>query len=156
MEKTSMAEDALSKERLLREFAAAYEQVIATATEAARRGGVTFADGWGPREIVAHLAGWEVMATVRIPAIVGGMALLEFADESQNRVMNDAINGAFAALVGEQPLEAVCGALRRAYQRNVAYLRTLDDRFFQPGEYVYERTKSCIEHCAEHCETLSP
>ncbi|HWZ20104.1 MAG TPA: hypothetical protein VNW73_14995 [Ktedonobacteraceae bacterium] len=28
---------------------------------------------WGPREIVAHLAGWEVMASVRIPRIVVGI-----------------------------------------------------------------------------------
>jgi hypothetical protein len=30
----------------------------------------------------------------------------------------------------------------------------LDDRFFQPGEYVYERMISDIEHCHEHIEAL--
>lgn len=151
-----MLEEALSKEQLLREFAAAYERIIATATEAAQRGMTSAADGWGPREAIAHLAGWEVMAMVRVPAIVGGMAPLEFADGAQNKVMDDAINLAFATLVGDQPLGAVCGILRQAYQRNAAWLSTLDDRFFQPGEYVYERTKGCVEHCQEHGQMLLP
>ena len=62
--------EAMSKEQLLREFADAYEEVIRKATEATREGIATSGEAWGPRELVAHLAGWEVMATVRIPAIV--------------------------------------------------------------------------------------
>ncbi len=146
----------MAKEELLQEFADAYERLIETAIEAERRGITHTADGWGPRAVVAHLAGWEVMASVRVPAVAAGMAPLEFEDEAQNRVMNDAINGAFVALVGDQPLEAVCGTLRQAYRRNVEFLRTLDDRFFQPGEYVYERTQGVIEHCQEHGEMLIP
>jgi hypothetical protein len=146
----------MPKEQLLREFAEAYEHIIATATEAAQRGVTATADGWGPRETIAHLTGWEVMASVRVPAIVGGMAPIEFADPAQNNVMNDAINGAFVALIGDQPLAAACALLRQTYQRNATYLMTLNDTFFQPGEYVYERTKSVIEHCEEHSETLSP
>ena len=146
----------MTKDELLRAFADAYERLMATAIAAEQRGVVRTEDGWGPREIVAHLAGWEMMATVRVPAVAGGMAPIEFADEAQNQVMNDAINAAFVALVGDQPLEAVCGALRRAYQQDVAFLQTLDDRFFQPGEYVYERTYGIIEHCQEHSEMLVP
>src|SRR5215510_7800471 len=126
--------DALSKEDLLRAFADAYERLIATVTDAEERGASPNADGWGPQQIVAHLAGWEVMATVRVPAVAAGMAPLEFADEAQNQVMNDAINAAFVTLVGEQPLAAICGTLRQAYRRTVEYLRTLDERYFQPGE----------------------
>lgn len=144
----------MSKEQLIQEFAAAYEQLIAAASLAAQRGVTRQADGWGPREIVAHLAGWEVMASVRIPRIVAGMPPAEFADRTQQTVMNNAINAAMVTLMGEQPLQTLCGMLRQAYQRNVETLWQLDDRFFQPGEYVYERTKAVIEHCQEHMEGL--
>jgi hypothetical protein len=146
----------MTKDELIQAFANAYEQLMATAIAADRRGAGRSEDGWGPREIVAHLAGWEMMAAVRVPAVAGGMAPIEFADEAQNQVMNDAVNGAFVALVGDQPLEAVCGALRRAYQQDAAFLQTLDERYFQPGEYVYERTYGVIEHCQEHSEMLIP
>jgi hypothetical protein len=95
------------------------------------------------------------MASVRIPAIVGGMAPLEFEDEAQNGVMNNAINAAFVAVAGQQPIAVLCDALRQAYQRTVALLAPLDDRYFQPGEYVYERTRGAIEHCDEHIEQFS-
>src|SRR6266567_3230583 len=129
----------MSKEQLLQEFAEAYEQLIETASLAVQRGVTQRRDRWGPREIVGHLAGWEVMASVRIPKIVAGMPPAEFADKTQQTVMNDAINAAMITLMGEQPLEL---------------LRSLEDSFFQPGEYVYERTKSVIEHCQEHMQQL--
>jgi hypothetical protein len=62
----------MTKEQLILEFAQAYEQLMETATLAAQCGMVQGKDGWGPREIVAHLTGWEVMASVRIPRIVAG------------------------------------------------------------------------------------
>ena len=144
------------KEQLIQEFAAAYEQAIATAAEAARRGVTRQGDGWGPREIIAHLAGWEVIASVRIPKIVAGMPPLEFADEAQQTTMDDAINAAIVTMIGDQSLEAVCGLLRQAYQRVVAILKELDDTNFQPGAYVYERTKDVVKHCQEHREQLAP
>jgi len=146
----------MSKDQLLQKMADAYEQMIAAATEASQRGPNGTADAWGPREIIAHIAGWEVMATVRIPKIVAGLPPLEFVDEAQQTVMDDAINAALVAMIGDQSLEAVCGLLRRAYQSNLAFLQTLDDRFFQPGEYVYERSKGVIEHCQEHMEQMAP
>jgi hypothetical protein len=149
-----MPEEAMSKEQLLRELAEAYERVIGTATEVARRGVTRKGDLWGPREAIAHLAGWEVMATVRIPKIVAGMPPLEFADDAQATVMNDAINATIVTMVGDQPLDTICGILRQAYQRDIAILRGLNEAHFQPGEYVYERTKSAIEHCHEHAEKL--
>src|SRR5258708_36329716 len=87
-------------------------------------------DMWGPREIVAHLAGWEVMATVRIPKIAAGMPPLEEANQARQAVMNDAINATIVTMVGDQPLDTVCGMLRQAYQRDVEILRKLDDTFF--------------------------
>src|SRR5437588_5879803 len=147
-------EDTMSKEQLLQELAEAFEQLIATATDAAQRRVTRQGDTWGPREVVAHLAGWEVMATVRIPKIAAGMPPLEFADETQQTVMNDAINATIVTMIGDQPLSTLCGLLRQAYQRDIEMLRELDDTFFQPGEYVDERTKDVIEHCQEHSQEL--
>jgi hypothetical protein len=144
----------MSKAQLLQELVDAYEKLIGTAIEAAQRGVTRQGDTWGPREIVAHLAGWEVMATVRIPRIAAGMSPLEEADEARQAVMNDAINATIVTMVGDQPLETVCGMLRQAYQSDVEILKGLDEKFFQPGEYVYERTRSVIEHCQEHIQVL--
>jgi hypothetical protein len=144
----------MSKELLLQEFAEAYEELIEKVSLEAQRGVTRKRDRWGQREIVGHLAGWEVMASARIPRIVAGMPPAEFADPTQQSVMNDAINAAMVTLIGEQPLETLCGILRQTYQRNVELLRSLDDTFFQPGEYVYERTKAVIEHCQEHMQQL--
>ena len=144
----------MSKEQLLRELAEAFEKLFRTATEAAQRGVTRQGDRWGPREIVAHLAGWEVMATVRIPRIAAGMPPFEEADETRQAVMDDAINATIVTMVGDQSLETVCGLLRQAYQSDVEMLSKLDDSFFHPGEYVYERTKNVIEHCQEHMQQL--
>lgn len=144
----------MSKELFLQEFAQVYEHLMETASLAALRGVTQGRDGWGPREIVAHLAGWEVMARVRIPRIIAGMPPAEFTDPIQQTVMNDAINAAMVTLMGEQPLETLCDMLLQAYQRNIEQLRTLDDTFFQSGDYVYERTKAVIEHCHEHMQQL--
>ncbi|GLV60619.1 hypothetical protein KDH_74380 [Dictyobacter sp. S3.2.2.5] len=145
----------MQKDQLIQEFAAAYERTIEIANEAARRG-LTGRDGkWGPREIIAHIAGWEIMATVRIPHIVAGMAPLEETDEERENVMNDAINTMIVTMVGDQSLDTLTGILRQAYQRTVELLKPLDDSFFQPGQYIYERTKGCIEHCQEHIDTIN-
>ncbi|HEY4384926.1 MAG TPA: ClbS/DfsB family four-helix bundle protein [Ktedonobacteraceae bacterium] len=147
--------EAMSKEQLLEAFVEAYEQLIETVSLPAQHGAAQRRGMWGPREIVAHMAGWEVMASVRIPRIVAGMPPAEFADETQQETMNDAINAAMITLIGEQPLEILCDLLRRAYQQNVEMLRKIEDTFFQPGEYVYERTKDVSEHCQEHIQQLA-
>ena len=145
----------MSKEQLLQEFAEAYEQLIETASLAAQRGVTRQGDTWGPREIVAHLAGWEVIATVHVPKVAAGMPpLFMYANKTQQTVLNEALNAAMVTLMGDQPLDTLCGMLRQAYQRNVELLRKLDDTFFQPGEYVYERTNDVIEHCQEHMQGL--
>jgi hypothetical protein len=140
----------MEKAQLLEQFAVAYEQLIEAAVLAGRRGEAQQADGWGPNQVVAHLAGWETMATVRIPAILTGTPPMEFVDPTQGRVMNDAINSAFVTLAGDQSLETLCDKLRQAYQRTIEILTPLDERLFQTGEYVYERTQGVIAHCHEH------
>ncbi len=139
------------KEHLLQDVVEAFEQVIAAATQAAQRGATRQEERWGPREIVAHLTGWEVMASVRISQVAAGMPPFEFNETAQ---IDDAINMAFVTMIGDQSLATVCNLLRQAYQRNSEMLRKLDDTCFQPGEYVYERTKAVIEHCQEHREVL--
>ena len=144
----------MTKEQLIQEFAAAYEQLIEAATLAAQRGPTEGPDGWGPREVIAHMTGWEVMASVRIPRIVAGTPPAEFDDPAQTTMLNDAVNAAFVTLIGEQSLETLCNILRQTYRRNAGLLRSVDDTFFQPGEYVYERTKAVTEHCEEHIQQL--
>ncbi len=142
--------EVMTKEQLLQGLAAAFEEVIQAATEAEERGAARATSGWGPREYVAHLAGWEVMATVRVPKVAAGMPPIELADEAQETVMNDAINATIVTMIGDQSLDTVCGILRQAYQRDVEILLALEDTHFEPGEYVYERTRNVLEHCQEH------
>lgn len=146
----------MSKEQLLQELADAYEQIIAAATQIWQRGCVGEATGWGPREIIAHIAGWEVITAVRIPGIVAGLPPFELADKAQENAMDDAINAALVTMAGNQSLEVICSILRRAYRRNIEFLRTLDDRFFQPGDYVYRSLQEIIDHCSEHRRQLVP
>ncbi len=94
----------MSKEQLLQEFADAYEQLIGTASLAAQRGVTRQGDTWGPREIVAHLAGWEVIATVHVPKVAAGMPpLFMYADKTQQTALNEALNATMVALVGQLP-----------------------------------------------------
>jgi len=151
---TQTEEEAMPKEQLIQELADAYEKLIGSATEAAQRGATRPGETWSPRDVVAHLAGWEVMATVRIPHIVAGMVPLEFSDEARQAAMTDAINATIVTMVGDQPLNAVNGILRQAYHTDIEILKTLDETFFQPGTYVYDRTRAVIEHCQEHSEEL--
>lgn len=145
----------MSKEQLLQDVAEAFERLIATASLAAQNGVMGQGDTWGPREIIAHMTGWEVIATVHIPNVVAGMPpVFGYTDKTQQTVLDDALNAAMVTLVGEQPLDTLCHLLRRAYQRDLEILRKLDESFFQSGQYVYERTKDVIEHCQEHREML--
>lgn len=142
----------VTREQLLREFAAAYERLIEAAERAVQSGAAREGERWGPCEVVAHLAGWEIMANTRIPYVLAGGPPAEFTDPRQEAIMNDAINSAFVTLAGEQPLESLAAMLRAAYRRTVALLVGVDPAQFQPGEYGYERTLGVIEHCQEHIE----
>ncbi len=145
----------MAKEELLQQFAAAYEQLIVTASQAVQHGITNQPDGLGPRETVAHVAGWEIMATVRIPAVIAGMPPIKYLNETQGTVMDNALNAAFAALIGEQPLEPLSALLRQAYQRVLELLKPLDDAHFQPGQFIYEHIRESIEHCQGHMELLT-
>ena len=144
-----------AKEELIPTVAQAFEQLIEVAQEAAEHGVTRLTDSWGPREIVAHLAGWEMIATVHIPKIVASMPpLFIYPDKTQQETLNEALNTMMVTLVGEQPLSILCDMLRRAYQRDIEMLEKLDESLFQPGQYVHGRTKAVIDHCQEHVEGL--
>lgn len=145
---------AISKEPLLQELADAHEQLITAATAAIQRGATTKGASWGPREVLAHMAGWESMAASRIPQIVAGIPPIKYASAAQHTLMDDAINAMAITMIGDQSLDAVCGILRRAYQRDVELLREIDDALFRPGSYVYDRTEAAIKHCYEHTQEL--
>jgi hypothetical protein len=149
-----MEEHLMTKEHLLQAFAQAYEKLITTVSLSEQRGVNRTPGSWGPREIVAHLIGWEVMASVCNPRTLADMPPAEFTDPTQATAMNDAINAACITLVGEQSRAPLCAMLRQAYQRNVEMLRSLEDRFFQPDAYVHRWTQAVIEHCQEHVEQL--
>lgn len=143
-----------SKEQLLEKFTEAHERLITVATEALQRGVIRKGDIWGPREILAHMAGWEAMAVSRIPLIIAGMPPIKYATEAQHAAMDDAINATVVTMIGDQPFDAICNILRKTYQADAQIIRELDDAVVRPGTYVYERSKAAIEHCYQHIQAL--
>jgi hypothetical protein len=81
---SQQSKEGMSKEQLIQGFADAFEQVIGAAIEAERRGVTRQGDRWGPREIVAHMAGWtfSLLLLRRCargcrPSIIGGWACIK-------------------------------------------------------------------------------
>jgi uncharacterized protein involved in tolerance to divalent cations len=144
----------ISKERLLHDLIAAYERLLSAATEVQQRFISRQRDGWGPREILAHVAGWEAMAVSRIPRVIAGMPPITYASEEQHAAMDEAINATVATMIGEQSFEAICTIFRKTYQADAQIIRELDEAHVHPGSYVYERTQAAIAHCDEHIHAL--
>jgi len=140
----------MSKEQLIQELTDTYEQAIALALQAREVHPDAEAGVWGAREIIAHLAGWETITGVRLPAIANGMSSVACPDRTQQTLMDDAINAAFVGMIGEQSLAVLCELLRRAYRNTLSVLQTLDERFFQPDTPVYAYVRESIDHCMEH------
>lgn len=145
---------ASSKEQLIQRLAEIHEQLIEAATRAHQRGVTCSGSAWGPREVVAHVAGWEAMAAVRIPKIVAGIPPIVYASKEQHDASDDNINATVIAMIGNQSFEEVCGLLRKANQRDIQILRDLDDSLFVPDNYVYWRIEAAIDHCNEHIRVL--
>jgi len=75
------------------------------AEETAAGGLSSQAEEWGPREVVAYLAGWEAIASVHVPPVTAGMPpLFAYADPAQQRVLNEALNAAMVTLVAVRQL----------------------------------------------------
>ncbi|HEU5377174.1 MAG TPA: divalent-cation tolerance protein CutA [Ktedonobacteraceae bacterium] len=141
-----------SKEQLIQRLAEAHERLIEAATRAYKRG--TTGAAWGPREVVAHIAGWEVMAAVRIPKLVAGIPPIQYVSKEQHDASDDNTNATIIAMIGNQSFEEVCHILREANQRDIQMLRELDEALFVPGNYVYGRIEAAIDHCNEHIQAL--
>ncbi len=127
----------------LRTLDEAHEKLITAVNAAAARG---VKGPWGPREILAHVVGWEVIAIHRLPKLIAGEAPLTY-DE-------DAVNVAMVTLVGDQPLETIRDMLYQAHHRFLHIPEVQSLASFVPGHPVYERTKAAIRHSFEHAQEL--
>lgn len=134
------------KEQLLQELVNSHEKLIASASAAYERGVTRDGEKWGPREVVAHIAGWEANAIIRVPNTLAGAPFSKYDQEAFNHVV--------ITLVGDQSFEKVCDILRQTYQRDVEMLRKLDTSAFVLGNYAYDRTKAAISHNYEHAQEL--
>ncbi len=139
-------QERMAKEQLLQELVNSHERLIASATTAHERGVTRDGEKWGPREVVAHIAGWEANAIRRVPNALAGAPFTKYDQEAFNNVV--------ITLVGDQSFEKVRDILRQTYQRDVEMLRKLDDSAFVPGNYAYDRTKAAISHNHEHAQEL--
>ncbi len=139
-------QEKMTKEQLLQELVNSHERLIASATAAHERGVTRNGEKWGPREVVAHIAGWEANAIIRVPNTPAGAPFSKYDQEAFNNVV--------ITLVGDQSFEKVCDILRQTYQRDVEMLQKLDESIFVPGNYAYDRTEAAINHNDEHAQEL--
>jgi hypothetical protein len=135
-----------TKEQLLGAFDEAHEKLIEAANAAVERGVVAQGGSWGPREILAHIAGWAVEATERLPKIIAGAPALVYDD--------DAFNAAIITILGDQSYTQVQNIGEWTHQHFVQMLRVQDDSVFVPGNPVYERVKAVIQHHLQHAGEL--
>ncbi len=146
--------EGISKEQLIQSLTDVHEKLIEAAIAAYERGVRRTSDAWGPREILAHVAGWEAMAVARIPRVIAGIPPITYATEAQHIAMDDAINATVITMIADLPFDTVCATLRKTYQADAQIISELDENAVRPGSYVYERTKAAIDHCYEHIQDL--
>lgn len=137
----------LSKGQLIHAFDQAHERLLLAARVAVQRGESIPKGEWGPREVLAHIAGWGAEATYRLPQVAQGTPPLKYDD--------DAFNYAIITMIGDQPFEQIDTILQRTHERFVQMLQALDEHIFVPGNPVYERVKAVIEHHIEHAQGLT-
>jgi hypothetical protein len=148
------AKGASSKEQLIRTFDAAHERLLVAATAAFERG-VDIQEGkWGPREVLAHIAGWAVEATVSISQVIEGLPPVVYVNEAQHSARDDAFNAAIITMIGSQSFNQVSVILQQTHQRFVHMLQAQDECIFVPGNYVYERIQAVIRHHLQHAREL--
>ncbi|SRR5579875_952994 len=143
---TNQGNNILSKEQLLHAFDQAHERLLLAATSAVQRGESISEGEWGPREILAHIAGWGAEATSRLPKVAQGEPPLKYDD--------DAFNDATIVMIGDQTFEEISALLQQVHERFVQMLWGLDEPLFVPGNPIYERVKAVIEHHLEHARGL--
>ncbi|GHO90925.1 hypothetical protein KSF_009730 [Reticulibacter mediterranei] len=128
---------------LLQSLADAHERLITPAMKAAARG---VNGSRGPREVLAHIVGWEVIAIACLPGLLPG--------EAPAPLTYDAMNLAMVTLIGEQPIEVFRDMLYQTHQRFLNMPEVQDEASFVPGHPIFERTLAAIGHCVEHVREL--
>lgn len=133
------------KEQLLEALNEAHEQLIVAAVDANKR--VRVQEGeWGPREVLAHIMGWEAEAAARIPLLAAGQPPVKYSDET--------FNAAIITAIGNQSFEEICQLLRQAHQRLLGVLTHVDEALFVSGHPVQTRVEAIIHHNLEHAHAL--
>ncbi|HVB26049.1 MAG TPA: divalent cation tolerance protein CutA [Ktedonobacteraceae bacterium] len=154
-QQTISADKGQTKEQIIQAFDEAYERLIAAATRAAEQGSATQNSEWGPREILAHIAGWAAQATAILPQIIAGLPPQTYVSDHQHNAIDEAFNVAYITLIGDQSFEQVLAITHQSHQRFVQILKAQDESIFVPGNYVYERMKRVIDHHLEHVRLLT-
>lgn len=144
---TRQGSGVLSKGQLIHAFDQAHESLLLAAKSAVQRSKNIPEGEWGPREVLAHIAGWGAEATYRLPKVAQGTPPLEYDDH--------AFNFATITMIGNQSFEQIYAILQRTHERFVQMLQALDEGIFIPGNPVYERIKAVIEHHIEHAQGLT-
>jgi hypothetical protein len=136
----------VSKDELLGAFAEAHDDLLIAADAAVTRGDPRGDNGWGVREVLAHIAGWAVEATQRLPQLMAGAPARDYDA--------DAFNVAAVAAHEGQSLHEVRDSLERAHARLVTLLDGLDEAAFAPAGVAEEWVSALTRHSHEHACAL--
>jgi len=136
----------VSKDDMLGALAKAHDDLLIAADAAVTRGDQHDDGGWGVRETLAHIGGWEVEATQRIPQLLAGAPTRDYDADTFNV---DAV-----AVHEGQSLHEVRDSLERAYARLVNLLDGLDEAAFTPGGGAWEWVGALTRHAHEHAREL--
>lgn len=135
----------MSKEQMLGEFSEAHDDLLIAADAAVTRGDRP-TDGWGLREVLGHIAAWEVEGLRRIPLLAAG-APDEPYDVEQ-------FNAAAVAALGDRPLHDVRDEMERTHALLITMLAGLAPADFELGNAAHEWIRELIRHSREHADEL--
>lgn len=135
----------VSKEELLGALSEAHDDLLIAADVAVTLGD-TRHHGWGVREVLAHIAGWEAEATRRLPVLIAGEPAQEYDV--------DAFNAAVVAAYEERTLHQVRDSLEDAHSSLITLLDGLDGAVFAPDGAVHEWVTALARHSREHAREL--
>ena len=86
--------------------------------------------------MIAHIVGWNVEATERLPRVIAGKPPLKYDDE--------AFNVAIITMLGDQSFDVVLEMLQQTHQRYVQMLKEQDNKVFVSNHPVYKRIRAVI------------
>ena len=145
----------LTKEQIIEAFDNAYNRLINhTITTQKTNSSTNSTNGWGPREILAHIAGWASQATTFMPQVIAGIPPQTFYNENQHTAIDDTFNVSFITLIGNQSFEQILNIANQTHQDFKDMLLAQHENIFVPGNYLYERLKRVILHYLDHAQEL--